>query len=189
MLTIKVDKFSSQISAMAIIHSFYDMSMLKNETFSNFLANRARSWIWSAEPVNTPISDSLAEYNSGTICPTFSGGEENDPDLIIIRAREKILDWLTEASNNPRFVDTEYSVVEDEKQTTAAKTADVPTNDDKPNQMCPCCRESWIYPVPLVDLTDSEQSMAVHGSRRPVDLPDALERPLVVRKCLSSSRL
>jgi hypothetical protein len=128
---------------MALVHSFYDASTVNNLKFRTLLSDRARSWVWAEEPVNTPIVDPLATVNLGTLCPTFSGGDFNNPDLLIIRSRKAILEWLKMAYDSPEFINPEFTVIETrEDGTTEVKTLEI--TDYRPSVESGAVENKWV---------------------------------------------
>jgi hypothetical protein len=103
-----VEKLQHRISAFALVCPLYDVASIKNEKLCSFLAKRARAWVQSQDPINSPTQDDDAGPNQGTLCPTFSGGKFGLREMFIAHARSSILEFFREVYSDPEFVNPEF---------------------------------------------------------------------------------
>ncbi|KAL7972510.1 Arb2 domain-containing protein [Trichoderma sp. SZMC 28014] len=94
------------ISTLVLLGPVYDSEGLNHEGFKDFMAKRGRAYIFSGEPVGTPLAP--PEGNSNLWIPSlglpcFSSSEPMYTESIFVRARSHILSYLQEVALNPEY--------------------------------------------------------------------------------------
>ncbi|KAM0323139.1 hypothetical protein ACHAQA_008989 [Verticillium albo-atrum] len=95
--------WGGRVNTFTIIGGVTDSADLKCQPFKDFLAKRARAYITSEEPADTPLAGPLGNtkesifLNHGTAA-VYSSGEPYYVEMIMVRVRETILGWLGEVA-------------------------------------------------------------------------------------------
>lgn len=75
---------------------------------------RARAYVISAEPLDTPISGAEGNPKVGSFtsfgCPVYSSGETAVNELIMIKAMDSVLAWHREVAQDPDYTNPQIVV-------------------------------------------------------------------------------
>ncbi|KPM35379.1 hypothetical protein AK830_g11188 [Neonectria ditissima] len=107
--------WGNRLNSMLLLGTVFETGKLSNTEFKEFLAQRARGYIISEEPLDTPLAPpsgnpSLSIEPLG--CPCYSSAEPHHIELIAIRALRPALRYLQEVAMAPDFVNPPISVIE-----------------------------------------------------------------------------
>ncbi|PSS03213.1 hypothetical protein BD289DRAFT_478685 [Coniella lustricola] len=92
-------RWSRNVGCLALIGDGLAIGEVKNESFKQFLAKKARAYITSTEDVGTPIANSTG--NTGTLtftnygCPVLASGENYYSELTLIKAKGHVIPWMS----------------------------------------------------------------------------------------------
>ncbi|KAF7547634.1 hypothetical protein G7046_g8943 [Stylonectria norvegica] len=109
------ETWGSRLSSMVLIGSVYCTERLTNDALKLFLAKRARCYLLSPEPVDTPLASPSGNPNMSIEAlgaPCFSSSEAQHTELILIRALSPILRFLCKVAETPGFENSPIVVVE-----------------------------------------------------------------------------
>ncbi|KAF5574056.1 Arb2 domain-containing protein [Fusarium pseudoanthophilum] len=108
-------RWGERLGGMLFMGSVYSTDLLVNAELKEFLAKRTRGYLISEEPLDTPLAmpggnPSLLIEPLG--CPSFSSGENQFIETILIKALEPALAYLQEVALTPSFVNPDMAVAE-----------------------------------------------------------------------------
>nr|RBQ89832.1 hypothetical protein FVER53263_03943 [Fusarium verticillioides] len=108
-------RWGERLGGMLFMGSVFPTDLLVNAEFKEFLAKRTRGYLISEEPLDTPLAmpggnPSLLIEPLG--CPSFSSGEDQFIETILIKALEPALAYLQEVALTPNFVNPDMAVAE-----------------------------------------------------------------------------
>jgi hypothetical protein len=124
--------YSRRLAAIALVSPFNGLPGLI-DPFKTFLANRGRAWKVSTAPYNKVLDtpsyvppekptewqwpneqpDEFTHARIPALCPEFSSEEHHYNEVVLIKARDTILDWFEDVAKNPlSFRNPDFDVVE-----------------------------------------------------------------------------
>ncbi|OBS19670.1 hypothetical protein FPOA_11395 [Fusarium poae] len=108
-------QWGHRLSGMLLMGTVFRADSLANAEFKDFLAKRARAYLMSDEPLDTPLAmpggnPSLMIDPLG--CPCFSSGDSQYTEMILIKALEPALAYLQEIALTPGFTNPDMAVAE-----------------------------------------------------------------------------
>ncbi|KLU83116.1 hypothetical protein MAPG_02182 [Magnaporthiopsis poae ATCC 64411] len=108
------EKWGPRLGSLAVLGAFFDGTQSRVAGFREFLRNRARAYVISAEPLDMPISGAEGNPKVGGFtsfgCTVYSSGETGVNELIMIKAMDSVLAWLREVAKDPDYTNPQIVV-------------------------------------------------------------------------------
>ncbi|GKT99064.1 mitochondrial 40s ribosomal protein mrp2 [Fusarium langsethiae] len=108
-------QWGHRLGGMLLMGTVFCADSLVNAEFKDFLAKRARGYLISDDPLDTPLA--MPSGNPSLMidplgCPCLSGGESQYTEMILIKALEPALAYPQEIALTPGFANPDMAVAE-----------------------------------------------------------------------------
>ncbi|RGP64621.1 mitochondrial 40s ribosomal mrp2 [Fusarium sporotrichioides] len=108
-------QWGHRLGGMLLVGTVFCTDSLVNAEFKDFLAKRARGYLISDDPLETPLA--MPSGNPSLMidplgCPCLSSGESQYTEMILIKALEPALAYLQEIALTPGFANPDMAVAE-----------------------------------------------------------------------------
>ncbi|EPE08376.1 mitochondrial 40s ribosomal protein mrp2 [Ophiostoma piceae UAMH 11346] len=119
-------RWGPHMDSLAVLGGLYEEHHIKTDAFKAFLRQRARAYISSEAPVDTPVSgpdgNDQAARATRFGCPVHSAGTTWLTELMFIEAQSAIIEWGEAVACNPMYVNPQIAISYAETILTAEDT-------------------------------------------------------------------